>query len=97
MGLTVDKPKPGYGFTNDGNTARHFFSKPDISSEITGVDKELIVKFSIILRVLASSNHIDIIKFRVLLEETRLLYINLYITGTICLATFIKFSYMVVR
>lgn len=28
--------------TNDGNTARRFFSDPETASEITGVDLELI-------------------------------------------------------
>lgn len=78
MGLIVDKPKPGYGSTNDGNTARRFFYNPDLSSQITGVDKGLILKFSIILRVLASGCHIDLGKFRELLLETRQLYISLY-------------------
>ncbi|KAK4884126.1 hypothetical protein RN001_000397 [Aquatica leii] len=43
MGLLVDKPKPGYGSTNDGNTARKFFSNP----------------FFIILRMLSSGFTID--------------------------------------
>ena len=32
LGLIVDKPKPGYGSSNDGNTARRFFSNSTISS-----------------------------------------------------------------
>ncbi|KAG8316980.1 hypothetical protein J6590_035856 [Homalodisca vitripennis] len=28
MGLIVDKPKPGYGNPNDGNSARNFFKNP---------------------------------------------------------------------
>lgn len=36
MGLIVDVPKSGAGTTNDGNTARRFFSHPQLSSEITG-------------------------------------------------------------
>jgi len=78
MGLWVDKPKPGYGSTNDGNTARRFFSNPDLSSEITGVNKDLIYNFSIILRVLASGYSINVDRFKLLLEETRKLYIHLY-------------------
>ncbi|XP_030755994.1 uncharacterized protein LOC115882218 [Sitophilus oryzae] len=78
LGLLVDKPKPGYGSTNDGNTARVFFYNPDLSSEITGVDKGLIKEFSIILRVLASGSHIHMDKFMMLLQETRLHYLELY-------------------
>lgn len=36
LGLIVDSIKPGYGTTNDGNTARRFFNNPQISAEITG-------------------------------------------------------------
>ncbi|KAK4876302.1 hypothetical protein RN001_012724 [Aquatica leii] len=46
MGLLVDKPKPAYGTTNDGNTTRKFFSNPVLSSEITGTEKELIFHYS---------------------------------------------------
>lgn len=78
LGLIVDKPKPGYGSTNDGNTARRFFSNVNLSSSITGVDKELITKFSIILRTIASGKKINIVKFGQLLDETRTLYLKLY-------------------
>ncbi|KAF2890599.1 hypothetical protein ILUMI_15574 [Ignelater luminosus] len=30
MGLVVDKPKPGYESTNDGNTARRFFNNLEL-------------------------------------------------------------------
>ncbi|XP_050308009.1 uncharacterized protein LOC126744581 isoform X1 [Anthonomus grandis grandis] len=78
MGLIVDKPKPGYGSTNDGNTARRFFQNPVLSSQITGIDKELIEKFHLILRILASGCNIDITNFRILLNDTRRLYLHLY-------------------
>ncbi|KAG8223107.1 hypothetical protein J437_LFUL002055 [Ladona fulva] len=35
MGLIVDVPKPGYGTSNDGNTARRFFADPKLSLEVT--------------------------------------------------------------
>lgn len=78
MGLIVDKPKPGYGSTNDGNTARRFFNNPEMSSEITGINEDLIRRFSLILRVIASGCKIDTIKFKGLLTETRQLYLELY-------------------
>ncbi|CAH1995253.1 unnamed protein product [Acanthoscelides obtectus] len=77
LSLIVDKPKPGYGSSNDGNTARIFFHNPQTSSDITGVDRELIEKFAIILGVLASGCAIDMEKFASL-EEARNLYIHLY-------------------
>ncbi|CAH1975220.1 unnamed protein product [Acanthoscelides obtectus] len=78
LSLIVDKPKPGYGSSNDGNTARIFFHNPQTSSDITRVDRELIEKFAIILGVLASGCAIDMEKFESLLEEARNLYIHLY-------------------
>lgn len=78
MGLLVDKPKPGFGSTNDGNTARRFFNNPQLSAEITGIDKTLIESFQIILRVLASGCKINTTKFKVLLNQTRELYLKLY-------------------
>lgn len=39
MGLNVDKPKPGgSGTSNDGNTARRFFSHINKTAAITGLD-----------------------------------------------------------
>ncbi|CAH1962491.1 unnamed protein product [Acanthoscelides obtectus] len=78
LSLIVDKPKPGYGSSNDGNTSRIFFHNPQTSSDITGVDRELIEKFAISLGVLASGCAIDMEKFASLLEEARNLYIHLY-------------------
>ena len=41
MRLIVDRPKPIYGNTNDGNTAHRFFLNPEKSGEITGLNVEL--------------------------------------------------------
>ncbi|XP_055525047.1 uncharacterized protein LOC129718360 [Wyeomyia smithii] len=35
LGLHVDKPRTGFGNSNNGNTARRFFSNAEVSSEIT--------------------------------------------------------------
>lgn len=35
LGLLVDIPKPGYGSSNDGNTARRFFHNSIKSAKIT--------------------------------------------------------------
>lgn len=34
-GLIIDQPKPGFGNSNDGNTARRFFQNAELSAEIT--------------------------------------------------------------
>lgn len=79
MGLIVDKPKPGgSGNSNDGNTARRFFSNPETSSEITGVDLELIKRLRNILISISCSEQIDPEKFRVYCIETADLYVKLY-------------------
>ncbi|KAI8122763.1 putative transcriptional regulatory protein [Lucilia cuprina] len=41
MGLNIDKPLPSCGSKNDGNTAR-FFRDFEITSKITGIDKETV-------------------------------------------------------
>lgn len=78
MGLVIDKPKPGYGSSNDGNTARRFFADPKASSEISGINLELITNFATILRVISSGRKIDVSKYRQLLLDTRNLYLSLY-------------------
>lgn len=78
MGLIVDKPKPGFGNSNDGNTARRFFRSPELSAEITGLDVTLIKKFGIILRTLSSGFNINIEKFSSFAQDTRSLYLSLY-------------------
>lgn len=78
MGLIVDKPKPGYGNTNDGNTARRFFKNPEQSAEITGLDVNLIKKFDILLRAVSSGYDINIEKFVNLAQDARKVYLSLY-------------------
>lgn len=58
-GLLVDIPKPGFGTSNDGNTARRIFKNHKISAEITGVDENLVVRFHIILQCLSSGHDIN--------------------------------------
>lgn len=61
MGILIDMPtSSGHGgSTNDGNTSRTFFKNPDLASKITGVKKELIQRFSIILSVLNAGYDIN--------------------------------------
>lgn len=78
MGLLVDIPKAGYGNTNDGNTSRRFFSDPEAASSITSIDKDLIIKFKIILEVISSGFKIDLEKFSSYNMGVAHYYINLY-------------------
>lgn len=78
MGLLIDVPKPGYGTTNDGNTARRFFDDPKLSSEITGINEQLISNLGLVLRIVASGKQIDMNKFDILTKQTRDLYLEHY-------------------
>lgn len=78
MGLLVDIPKAGFGNTNDGNTSRRFFADPDTASRITGIDKNLIQRFKVILETMSSGYTIDVEKFGVYTYDTAKLYVHLY-------------------
>lgn len=78
LGLIVDMPKPGFGSTNDGNTARRFFKNPDRSANITGLDVTLIKHIGILLRALSSGYDINLEKFEKFCKDTRDLYLSLY-------------------
>lgn len=78
IGLIVDQPKPGFGSSNDGNTARRFFGDPEVVSEITNIDIRLIKKFHVILQVLSSGHDIDTKKFKTFCLDTAKLFVELY-------------------
>lgn len=78
MGLIIDVPRQGSGNSNDGNTARRFFSDPELTAQITGVDLRLIERFSIILQVLSCGRKIDAAKFESYAFQTAQLYVELY-------------------
>lgn len=79
MGLIVDKPKAGgSGTSNDGNTARKFLENPDMSADITGLDKNLLIRCSTILQAISSGYNINAEKFGVYDIETAKLLINKY-------------------
>ncbi|PZC70923.1 hypothetical protein B5X24_HaOG214604 [Helicoverpa armigera] len=78
VGLKVDCVKQGSGTTNDGNMARRFFADARKISEITGVDFDLIYRFSIILQVINSGACIDAVKFGEYCEDTAERYLSLY-------------------
>ena len=65
MGLKVDYPaKGGSGNTTDGNTSRKIFANTQKSSEITGFDKEILNRFSVILDTINSGYQVDSQKFK---------------------------------
>lgn len=78
LGLVVDRPKPRYGSTNDGNTARRFFEHTTTSATITGVDESLIHRFHVILQVISSGFDVDGDKFREYCLQTAQKYVDLY-------------------
>lgn len=78
IGLIIDKVKPGFGTSNDGNTARAFFYNSSETARITGLDENLIERFGTILAVIASGYEIDPDKFQEYCKQTRDIYLNLY-------------------
>lgn len=64
LGIHVDKPRQGGGTSTTGNVARAIIQNADVTSEITGVHKDLIERFHIILTVLASGHEINIVTFK---------------------------------
>jgi hypothetical protein len=78
LGILVDQPKPGFGSTNDGNTARTFFRNPEVSAQITGLNEELIRRFSVILKAMSTGFRINTEKFEAYAKETAQLYIDTY-------------------
>ncbi|CAH2101195.1 unnamed protein product [Euphydryas editha] len=78
LGLIVDVPKAGYGSSNDGNTSRRFFEKPQVYAEITGITLKLIERFSVILEVISSGHRMNTEKFTTYCHDTALLYVELY-------------------
>ena len=57
--ITVDVVKQGSGTTNDGNTARKLFSDREKTAVATGVDTELITRFSSICLLYTSPSPRD--------------------------------------
>lgn len=78
LGLLVDIVKQGSGKTNDGNTARAFFTNYKTSACITGIDEQLIKRFYVILQTISSGYEINIEAFKKYTQETAELYVSLY-------------------
>lgn len=78
LSLIVDRPKPGFGNSNDGNSARTFFQNFEKSAEITQLDLQLIKRFYIILQTISSGFKINNVKFHTFCQDTASRYVNLY-------------------
>lgn len=78
VGLIIDKVKPGFGTSNDGNTARRFFADYRSTACITGINENLIYRLNTILKALASGYEIDPDVFKTYCCETGRIYITLY-------------------
>ena len=60
MGLNIDMPRDsGHGTSNDGNTARRFYERPDIVSKILNVPAELVWGIGEIWHTLTSGQFIN--------------------------------------
>ncbi|XP_072375997.1 uncharacterized protein [Diabrotica undecimpunctata] len=78
VGLIIDKVKPGFGTSNDGNTARAFFYNYTTTARIINLNEGLIHNFGTILAAVASGYEIDSVKFQNYCIKTRKLYLSLY-------------------
>ncbi|KAG5874090.1 hypothetical protein JTB14_037920 [Gonioctena quinquepunctata] len=61
LGLLVNRPKPGFGNTNGGNTAHRFFNRLLLSSQITVFDEKVIERIKVILRTISSGFDVNYI------------------------------------
>ena len=66
------------GTSNDGNTSRRFFAEVRIVAEITGVDKALLERLSIILNAINCIQQLNANKFKEFCIETARLFVALY-------------------
>lgn len=78
LGLLVDIPKQGSGTTNNGNTARRFFLKPNEVHTATGFSKDLLVRFAVILHALSSGRNIKVDEFSLYGMKTAQMYVDTY-------------------
>lgn len=78
MGLLVDMPKPGFGNSNDGNSARRFFKDPALAANITGVNEELINSLGVILTTISTGRSINIEAFEKKCFDTAELCVRYY-------------------
>lgn len=68
----------GSGTTNDGNTARAFFRDPKKTAEITGLNENLITRFSYILKTISCGYEVNADQFDEYAKQTAKLFVDLY-------------------
>lgn len=78
LGIRVDHVQQGLGTTNTGNTSRKFFQNPEVVSEVTGVDLELIKRLATILEVITCGESIDPVKYGKYALDTARLFVGTY-------------------
>jgi len=79
MELHVEQPRSGgSGTSNDGNTARIFFSDTKLSADITGLDENVFIRCAILLQCMASGYKINSEKFGCFALDTAKMLIKLY-------------------
>ena len=57
--LDVDRPRPGFGSTNDGNMAKKIFENFSISANILGINEHLIKELHLLFRLCYSKDLVD--------------------------------------
>lgn len=77
--LLVNVVKQEKGTSNDGNTARKFFANPKLSTAITGLDKNLIIRFTVLLKAIASGKRINVSEFESYNFSTVEIFVSLYL------------------
>lgn len=78
FGLLIDKSKPGYGNSNEENTARCFFENADVLNNITKVNIVNIKRFRIILKTIANGHNINLVLFKKYALKTAHLFTEKY-------------------
>jgi hypothetical protein len=79
--------KQGHGTTNDGNTARRFFTNFELSAEITGIHPDFINRFAVMLQAISFRQLI--LAFLGNIAEKQQYCILTYTHGITCLQVYI--------
>lgn len=88
-GLLLDVVRQGSGTTNTGNAARRFFSDPETTARITGIDILLIRRIAVVLQCISSGETIDVKNLVSTVMPLRIYMLN-FIHGITCLPAFIN-------
>lgn len=78
LGLLIDRPKAGFGNTNDGNTARRFFENSLVTASILGIDVDFINRFHVILQVMSSGLPVNVDAFKTYCLDTARIFVEKY-------------------